>query len=91
MTGHVHDLPELPPLPPLLLLLLQGLPGSLPWGMFTTFLNDYYQTQYGLSVGVSWARSSACVLLAPRSRHHSHVIIVWVFCRIAHRTDHQYT
>ena len=33
---------------------LQGLPGSLPWGMFMTFLNDYFQQQYGISAGVGF-------------------------------------
>ncbi len=32
---------------------VQGLPGSLPWGMIMTFLNDYFQQQYGLTPGVS--------------------------------------
>ncbi|GAX82743.1 hypothetical protein CEUSTIGMA_g10169.t1 [Chlamydomonas eustigma] len=35
------------------LIVMQGLPGSLPWGMFMTFLNDFFQTRHGVSTGVA--------------------------------------
>lgn len=43
----------------------QGLPGSLPWGMFMTFLNDYFQQQYGISAGVSWGAAFRNLVRAP--------------------------
>ncbi len=33
--------------------MMQGLPGSIPWGMFMTFLNDFFQQQYGISTAVA--------------------------------------
>ena len=33
-----------------LAVVLQGLPGSLPWGVLITFLNDFLSQQKGLSV-----------------------------------------
>ena len=33
-----------------LAVVLQGLPGSLPWGVLVTFLNDFLSQQKGLTV-----------------------------------------
>lgn len=35
------------------LLWMQGLPGSLPWGMFLIFFNDFLAEQKGLSKQVA--------------------------------------
>ena len=38
----------------------QGLPGSLPWGVLLTYLNDFLAEDQGLSVGVA---TSVCKAL----------------------------
>lgn len=36
---------------------LQGMPGSLPWGVLLTFLNDFLSQQKGLSIAnATWVR-----------------------------------
>lgn len=36
---------------------LQGMPGSLPWGVLLTFLNDFLSQKKGLSVAnATWVR-----------------------------------
>ncbi len=36
-----------------LCVILQGLPGSLPWGVLLTFLNDYLYKAQHLSIGIA--------------------------------------
>ncbi|CAM9909865.1 unnamed protein product [Discosporangium mesarthrocarpum] len=37
--------------PTVLLVMVQGLPGCVPWGVISVYLNDYLHTQRGYSVG----------------------------------------
>ena len=56
-AGHVYeerirlsDLPDLLRVRTNLLLLLQALPGTVPWGVFFVYLNDFYAHDKGFSV-----------------------------------------
>ena len=40
--------------------IMQGLPGSLPWGVLLTFLNDFLARDQHLSIGVATAVSRSC-------------------------------
>ncbi len=47
---HLRDLPKLFAVRTNLLILLQALPGTVPWGVFFVYLNDYYAHDKGFSV-----------------------------------------
>ena len=47
---HLRDLPLLLRVRTNLLILLQALPGTVPWGVFFVYLNDYYAHDKGFSV-----------------------------------------
>jgi len=56
-AGHVYeervrlrDLPQLLRIRTNLLILLQAVPGTVPWGVFFVYLNDYYAHDKGFSV-----------------------------------------
>lgn len=43
---------------------LQGMPGSLPWGVLLTFLNDFLSQRKGLSIAAAtWV--SPCLFVIP--------------------------
>jgi hypothetical protein len=40
---------------------LQGMPGSLPWGVLLTFLNDFLSQRKGMSIAnATWVRGTFC-------------------------------
>ncbi|HNK43578.1 MAG TPA: MFS transporter [Pseudomonadota bacterium] len=47
---RLRDLPQLFAVKTNLLILLQALPGTVPWGVFFVYLNDYYAHDKGFSV-----------------------------------------
>lgn len=47
---QLRDLPKLFAVRTNLLILLQALPGTVPWGVFFVYLNDYYAHDKGFSV-----------------------------------------
>lgn len=47
---HLKDLPKLFLVKTNLLVLLQAMPGTVPWGVFFVYLNDYYAHDKGFSV-----------------------------------------
>ena len=47
---RLADLPKLLAVRTNLLILLQALPGTVPWGVFFVYLNDYYAHDKGFSV-----------------------------------------
>jgi predicted MFS family arabinose efflux permease len=56
-SGHVYeerirlsDLPEILRVRTNVIILLQALPGTVPWGVFFVYLNDYYAHDKGFSV-----------------------------------------
>lgn len=50
---RLSDLPDLLRVRTNLVLLLQALPGTVPWGVFFVYLNDYYAHDKGFSVQVA--------------------------------------
>lgn len=50
---RLSDLPDLLRVRTNLLLLLQALPGTVPWGVFFVYLNDFYAHDKGFSVQVA--------------------------------------